>query len=98
MGLVLSAKCPCGIDAEVFAGSGMDQDSACLPAWCKGCERLVTAPTQRGEPRCESCQAAVDVIKLYEPTGLREIVPEDPVQCPRCGAPSLRFEFSGVWD
>lgn len=98
MGLVLSAKCPCGIDTQIFAGSGMKGGSACLPAWCTVCERLVAAPTEHGAPHCEECRTPVEVIKLYDPTGLREIPPEEPVTCPRCGAQSLRFEFSGIWD
>ena len=98
MGLVLSAKCPCGIDTKVFSGSGMDDGSACLPAWCTACASLVSAPTQKGPTHCEKCRALVEVIWLYDPAGLREIPPEEPVTCPRCGAMSLRFEVSGVWD
>jgi hypothetical protein len=98
MGLVLAAKCPCGVEGQVFAGSGMTEGSACLPAWCSTCQRLVTAPVQQGDPHCEQCRALVKPIHLYEPTGLREIVPEEPVACPRCGEQSLRFEFDGVWD
>lgn len=99
MGLVLAAKCPCGIDTEVFSGSGMDgPDSACLPAWCTTCVKLVSAPTQEGEPHCEHCRTPVEVIWLYDPAGLREVPPEEPVLCPRCGNTSLKFEFSGIWD
>lgn len=98
MGLMLSAQCPCGIDAEVFAGSGMNEGSACLPSWCAACQKLVTAPVAHGPPYCEACRAPVQVIELYDPTGLREIAPDEPVLCPRCGAVSLRFAFSGVWD
>jgi hypothetical protein len=99
VGLVLSARCPCGIDTEVFVGSGMHGPStACLPAWCTSCKQLVTAPTQKGKPRCERCRTPVEVICLYDPAGLRETPPEEPVPCPSCRATSLRFTFSGVWD
>src|SRR4051794_36625178 len=98
MGMILTGKCPCGVKGEVESGSGMTEGSACLPAWCKRCKRLVSAPVQQGAPHCGKCHAPVDVIELYDPTGLRETVPEEPVVCPRCGEKRLRFEFAGIWD
>lgn len=98
MGLVLAAKCPCGIDTEIFAGSGMNEGSACLPAWCATCRKLVTAPVQHGPRYCEECRAPVQVIELYDPTGLREVPPDEPVLCPACGTRRLAFTASGIWD
>jgi hypothetical protein len=53
---------------------------------------------QQGNPHCEECRAGVTVIQLCDPTGRWEIVPEEPVVCPRCGEKALRFEFAGLWD
>lgn len=99
MGLMLTAQCPCGIDTQVFSGSGgAGPSTACLPAWCKACSRIVTALTEQGPTRCEDCQPPVQVIHLYEPTGLVEHPPEGPVPCPRCGHPTLQFTPTGIWD
>lgn len=98
MGLILSAKCPCGVEAEVVAGSGMLEGSACLPAWCKARQRLDTARAQSRRPRCKQCRGALQLLKLFDSPELREEVTEAPLPCPRCGEPTLRFEPIGLWD
>jgi hypothetical protein len=91
MGLIVRACCSCGLDQEVCSGSGMDEGSARLPAWCPKCARLVSVPVEHGPPHCTRCQAPVDPIAIYEPLGYREVPLEEPLACPRCGKVDLRF-------
>lgn len=98
MGMTCSAKCPCGVDEEVLAGSGEIEGSARLPAWCECCQRLATASTRPGGPRCKKCNAAVHLIEIFQSGPWREEIPTEPIRCPRCGKQTLRLEITGLWD
>lgn len=59
MGYLLSARCPCGFQAEVAVGAGrMDHRSRCdFPALCQRCGQLVTVDLLAPPLPCPACGA-----------------------------------------
>ncbi len=97
MGLILAAKCECGIDNEVRCGSGMVEGNDCLPAWCGRCQSLMSVQKQHGPPHCEACKAPVEVISL-DLAAFDEVTPAQPLLCPRCRNTTLQLTCVGLWD
>jgi hypothetical protein len=96
MGLILEAKCNCGVAKRLFLGVGEQGGSPHAPAWCQRCNDLVTVSSVQEPPQCETCGAAAMALPYAEPLGLGPAEP--PRRCPRCDQVKLVLSFAGLWD
>jgi Zn finger protein HypA/HybF involved in hydrogenase expression len=60
MGLAVTAKCQCGVDAEIWIGGGMHNcGTTCFfPCQCEGCHNVVQVNLLAKEIRCPKCGSA----------------------------------------
>ncbi len=93
MGEMLLARCICGYESRPYAGSGMVQGPEYAPALCRHCRELVSVPVKPGSG-CPRCGAPTEPLCK----GSRGKWDGQRYEFPRCGKPTLRLSFAGVWD
>lgn len=112
MGVLLSARCPCGYCASnILLGAGMMTfNTRCsVPALCPQCGEVVTAELADLSPACPTCRGGVDVYSTTGDIGEAPAetwnfggnpvsVPLDGQTCPRCHEESLVFVPEGAFD
>jgi len=77
MGLMVIAKCECGLETDLVIGGGSIKsvETCYFPCLCENCQNIVMVNLLADEPRCPECNAPDPI--PYDDPGLSDFPGDD---------------------